>query len=523
MQIRSLIMITLFAVYASGCQSDSSEPNVDTTSPTVSITSPANSSIVVDSTTIIASPTDDVGVAKLEFYIDGSVVHTRTTSPWQYTWNLQLVPHNSIHSIVAKAYDAANNLGVSPTVSVLAKSDTSSPTIVITAPQQNSIIVDSVLVIASVFDAHSVQRVEFIVDGSLALTRLTQPWEYRWDVRGTPNNTWHTIGAKAYDGVNNSGISEGVSVLVKVDTTRPTTSITSPLNNTILSDSVLLEAIASDNQGVVRLEFYIDGTLAGTRSFPPWSQWWVVEGLPENSTHSIFSKAYDAFDNVATSSSVSATVINNRALRLDGVSTFLRLYAPPHLTSFGNQITVESWVKPLSYGNGGTIVASGNQNEYALRVRSNGKLGVTMALVNPQVNNEFIGTATLALNTWYHVAFAYDGSVESIFVNGILDTSISVSGNVNSSQYNEDVCIGAHMNSFQTIAFLHALLDDVRIWNTNRTQAQIQASMNSELSGAEPGLVGYWKLNGNHDDYSPYHYIYGTLYGNDTVYVPIGR
>ena len=39
------------------------------------------------------------------------------------------------------------------------------------------------------------------------------------------------------------------------------------------------------------------------------------------------------------------------------------------------------------------------------------------------------------------------------------------------------------------------ILDEVRIWNTARTQQQIQDNMNKELSGDEPGLVGYWKFN----------------------------
>jgi hypothetical protein len=48
---------------------------------------------------------------------------------------------------------------------------------------------------------------------------------------------------------------------------------------------------------------------------------------------------------------------------------------------------------------------------------------------------------------------------------------------------------------------------DVRLWNVTRTQTQLQNSMNSQLTGNETGLVGYWKLNDGSgqsiNDYSP--------------------
>ncbi|MGV2388023.1 MAG UNVERIFIED_CONTAM: hypothetical protein LVR29_05990 [Microcystis novacekii LVE1205-3] len=39
------------------------------------------------------------------------------------------------------------------------------------------------------------------------------------------------------------------------------------------------------------------------------------------------------------------------------------------------------------------------------------------------------------------------------------------------------------------------IIDDVRIWNTARTQSEIQANFNRELTGNESGLVGYWNFN----------------------------
>jgi hypothetical protein len=38
-------------------------------------------------------------------------------------------------------------------------------------------------------------------------------------------------------------------------------------------------------------------------------------------------------------------------------------------------------------------------------------------------------------------------------------------------------------------------MDEVRIWNMARTQAQIQFSMNNRISSTTSGLVGYYKLD----------------------------
>ncbi len=89
----------------------------DTTAPTVSITAPTNGATVSGTTTISASASDNVGVSKVEFYIDGSLKGTDTSSPYSYSWSTTSYSDGS-HSIYAKAYDAANNVGTSTTITV---------------------------------------------------------------------------------------------------------------------------------------------------------------------------------------------------------------------------------------------------------------------------------------------------------------------------------------------------------------------------------------------------------------------
>jgi hypothetical protein len=90
----------------------------DTTPPTASITAPANNATVSNSVTIAATASDNVGVVKMELYIDGTLTTSNTNATsLSFAWNTNPVANGS-HSLVVKAYDAANNIGTSPTVTV---------------------------------------------------------------------------------------------------------------------------------------------------------------------------------------------------------------------------------------------------------------------------------------------------------------------------------------------------------------------------------------------------------------------
>jgi len=94
-----------------------STPPADTIAPTVSITSPANGSTVSGSVNVAANASDNVSVARVEFYIDSVLKSTDTTSPYGFTWDSTTIA-NGNHSILAKAYDTTNNVGTSSTITV---------------------------------------------------------------------------------------------------------------------------------------------------------------------------------------------------------------------------------------------------------------------------------------------------------------------------------------------------------------------------------------------------------------------
>jgi len=81
----------------------------DITPPTCSITAPANGATVSGSVTFSANASDNSGtVAKVEFYVDGTLRSTDTSSPYSWPWDTTTFA-NSSHTLKAIAYDAAGN------------------------------------------------------------------------------------------------------------------------------------------------------------------------------------------------------------------------------------------------------------------------------------------------------------------------------------------------------------------------------------------------------------------------------
>lgn len=101
--------VTLKATYSGG--------GGDTTAPTTSITAPTAGAIVSGTATVSASASDNVGVTKVEFYLDGVLQSTDTSSPYSWNWNTTTAS-NASHTLTSKAYDAAGNIGTSTGVAV---------------------------------------------------------------------------------------------------------------------------------------------------------------------------------------------------------------------------------------------------------------------------------------------------------------------------------------------------------------------------------------------------------------------
>lgn len=109
----------------------------------------------------------------------------------------------------------------------------------------------------------------------------------------------------------------------------------------------------------------------------------------------------------------------------------------------------------------------------------------------------------LLAGTWYHVAVSFDASehTSNFYVNGTnvgSDSSGTLTSIFNSAA---PFAIGAtHNDGNNPIKFFDGLIDDVRVWNTVRAAEEITNYRYEGLTGSEPNLVGYWKLDNNLQD-----------------------
>lgn len=91
--------------------------NLDGVPPTATITAPANGASVSGTVNITANASDDIGVERVEFLLDGDLIGSDASAPYAFAWN-SATASNGAHALVARAIDLAGNTGVSPQVNV---------------------------------------------------------------------------------------------------------------------------------------------------------------------------------------------------------------------------------------------------------------------------------------------------------------------------------------------------------------------------------------------------------------------
>jgi hypothetical protein len=100
----------------------------DTTHPHVSIVAPGDGATITGTVTISASATDDVGIAGVQFILDGASLGPEDpTAPYSFTWDTRSTS-NGAKMLAAVARDAAGNETTSAYVNVNVNNTTSPPT-----------------------------------------------------------------------------------------------------------------------------------------------------------------------------------------------------------------------------------------------------------------------------------------------------------------------------------------------------------------------------------------------------------
>ena len=313
--------------------------NNDVTPPSVSITSPANNATVSGTVTVSATASDNVGIASVQFQVDGANVGSALTSaPYNFSWNTTSVS-NASHMLTAVAKDAAGNTATSAVVTVTVNNtDTTPPTVSITSPANNATVNGTITVSATASDNVGVASVQLQVDGAnVGAADTTAPYNFSWNTTSVSNAS-HTLTAVAKDAAGNTTTSAGVKVTVNnSDTTPPTVSITSPANNATVNGTITVSATASDNVGVASVQLQVDGANVGAAdTTAPYNFSWNTTSV-SNASHTLTAVAKDAAGNTTTSAGVKVTVNNS-----DTTPPTVSITSPANNATVNGTITVSA-------------------------------------------------------------------------------------------------------------------------------------------------------------------------------------
>jgi hypothetical protein len=170
-----------------------------------------------------------------------------------------------------------------------------------------------------------------------------------------------------------------------------------------------------------------------------------------------------------------------KALDFDGINDYVGIMSSSGLTITGNSLSIELWAKPTTTvdSNTGLVNILDKGDEYGFQINpGDGRIRFFVLLSGANWQGVASTTSTWETNTWYFVAATYDGNQICIYVNGVLQNSRSLSGNLYASG-SYPLAIGSYCMGTQSS--FKGTIDEVNIYNCARTPQQITDDYNGAL------------------------------------------
>jgi glucose/arabinose dehydrogenase len=307
------------------------------------------------------------------------------------------------------------------------------------------------------------------------------------------------------------------------DTTPPTVAITAPAAGATVSNNVDVTVNASDDRGVAGVQYKLDGANLGTEvTAPPYTFTWNTR-TASNGSHTLSAVARDTSNNTAPSAGVDVTVSNTGpsppppglvaaygfnegvnttvadssgsgnngtvsnttwstagkfggALSFNGSTSWVTV---PDANSLDltNGMTLEAWVRPTALGTTWRCVIFKERPGgivYSLYANEDTSKPIGQVYIGGEQNA--LGSATVPLNAWTHLAVTFDGTTLRLYVNGALAGSKAAAGSMAAST--GVLRIGGNAIWPE---FFAGLIDEVRVYNRALSATEIGADMNAPL------------------------------------------
>jgi hypothetical protein len=209
-------------------------------------------------------------------------------------------------------------------------------------------------------------------------------------------------------------------------------------------------------------------------------------------------------------------------LNFDGVDDYVEVPSNNSLNFGSGDLSISVWVKSNNTTDDIDMIvnkrtdASGLEQGYSLFLYY-GKLTFQLATGGGNAQN-YISNTLVADGEWHLVTVTVDrdnADGGKWYVDGTLKETFNPTAQQGSLDNDKQLLIGRRSyNNYGITYYLNGSLDDLKLFNYVLSPEQIQQN---NLLVNEPGLVGYWKLNGNANDSTSNHNN-GILQNNPTWY-----
>ncbi|WP_028982251.1 Ig-like domain-containing protein [Sporocytophaga myxococcoides] len=212
----------------------------------------------------------DGNVVLVELFNGSSKIGESTSLPYTFNWtNLT----EGVYVITAKATDNDNETNTSAPITITIYN--APPVVTIISPANNQAFDsdDQVLINTTIADTDgNISKVEFFLNDALIGSATTAP--YNLALNKLPSGTYN-ITVKATDNLSKE---DSETIQITVSNKLPSISITTPVSGTTFnfSEPIVLNVNANDPDGSIKnVEYYINGVLTTTRSYPDFSFTWA--------------------------------------------------------------------------------------------------------------------------------------------------------------------------------------------------------------------------------------------------------
>ena len=205
----------------------------------------------------------------------------------------------------------------------------------------------------------------------------------------------------------------------------------------------------------------------------------------------------------ANTSSAQETTLTNRALKLDGTNSYLVL--PPDIFTNFTEATIEAWAKWHTFGSFARVFefGAGYQSVSVFNHSTNSDLRFNIYPRFAKSEPKWMFTAyakeALRTNEWVHIAAVSGSGGMKLYVNGRLaaqHTNKMTFADIRAAQTNY---VGRGLARGPTDKDFRGEIDELRVWDHQRSVTQIRDNMFKRLSGKEDGLTHLWGF----DDSTP--------------------